>query len=207
MPDRVVAFVDGFNLYHSIAIPSFRKYRWLDLKELVKHFLRRNEKLDALNYYTAFATWRSQQSIDRHRAYVSALESTGVKVIKGKFLQKERSCPLCKQKFQAHEEKFTDVNIALGILSTCIQNRADSIYLLSGDNDLIPALLTVRKLYPTVELNVLLPINAQAKHLVTQCRQNGFRYSKITEKHLAATQLPNSIIQPHITLQRPTHWQ
>ena len=78
MPKRVVAFVDGFNLYHSISKPRFRKYCWLDLKKLVTHFLRSNESLDALHYYTAFATWRSQDSMSRHRAYISALESTGV---------------------------------------------------------------------------------------------------------------------------------
>lgn len=206
MPDRAVAFVDGFNLYHSIATSRFKKYRWLDLKSLVNHFLRKNERLDALNYYTAFATWRSQESIDRHRAYVSALESTGVNVITGKFLRKERSCPLCEQKFQAHEEKFTDVNIALGILSTCIQNEADSIYLVWGDNDLIPALLAARKLYPTVKLNVLLPLNARAKHLKTMCAQNGFRYSKITEEHLAEAQLSDQIHLPKIILSRPSRW-
>ncbi len=206
MSKRVVAFVDGFNLYHSISMPRFRKYRWLDLKKLVTHFLRSNESLDTLHYYTAFATWRSQDSMSRHRAYISALESTGVNVTLGKFLQKTRSCPLCGGSFSAHEEKFTDVNIAVGILSACIQGKADVITLISGDNDLVPALEAAKLLYPQIDFTVLFPLGARVKSLTTLCTQNGFRYAKISEKHLANAQLPEVISLPKITLQRPAHW-
>jgi hypothetical protein len=39
--NRVIAFVDGFNLYHSLADnPDYHKYKWLDIRKLIEIFGR-----------------------------------------------------------------------------------------------------------------------------------------------------------------------
>jgi hypothetical protein len=38
--EKVIFFIDGFNLYHSIANEKrFNKYKWIDLSELAKNFI------------------------------------------------------------------------------------------------------------------------------------------------------------------------
>lgn len=41
----------------------------------------------------------------------------------GKFKEKDRSCNICSSMWNAHEEKETDVNIALYILDEAYQNH------------------------------------------------------------------------------------
>ena len=37
---RLVAYVDGFNLYHGLKAVYGRRYHWLDLQALVRSLLR-----------------------------------------------------------------------------------------------------------------------------------------------------------------------
>ena len=73
---RLMFFVDGFNLYHSLqkAPPFIRnkkhyqKYKWLDIRKLCERFLEKDEKIVAIKYFTAFALWRPD-SYKRHEQY------------------------------------------------------------------------------------------------------------------------------------------
>jgi uncharacterized LabA/DUF88 family protein len=101
---------------------------------------------------------------------------------------------------------MTDVNIAVNIIKTCVQSACDSVYLLSGDNDLVPALETAKELCPDIRIRVLLPINAKAKKLMTACRKNNFKYMHIKEQHLAESQLPDPVIIGDKVYPKPLHW-
>ena len=37
--EKVIFFIDGFNLYHSLVNKRFNKYKWIDLSELAKNFI------------------------------------------------------------------------------------------------------------------------------------------------------------------------
>jgi hypothetical protein len=66
---RVSFFIDGFNLYHAIAAEErFRPYRWLDLTKLAKCFVRPQDNLTTVFYFTALATWDADK-VARHRAH------------------------------------------------------------------------------------------------------------------------------------------
>lgn len=164
---RSAFFIDGYNLYHSLdSAPRFRRYKWLDLRKLALGFsVPPYEELRAVRYFTAFADWRPASSA-RHRMYVSALETVGVETILGRFQEKQLTCRApngCGKTFLAHEEKMTDVNIAVSIVESCVADRFDVIYLVSGDNDLVPALEAVRRLSSKTKITVVLPIGARAK--------------------------------------------
>jgi hypothetical protein len=45
MTDRVVAYVDGFNLYYELRADHGRRHRWLDLQLLVERLLKANQEL------------------------------------------------------------------------------------------------------------------------------------------------------------------
>ncbi len=66
----------------------------------------------------------------------------------GVFKAKDRACRNCESAWTDHEEKETDVNIALHLLRDAHQDRFDRALLISGDSDLVPAVRMVRALFP-----------------------------------------------------------
>ena len=213
-------FIDGFNLYHSIdAKRNLKKYKWLNLWSLCELLLEANEEIAELYYFTAYTYWNLPR-MQRHKNYVELNELHGCRVIFGKFQEKSRksrvSCnqpcqqnplgPFCEKEYLAHEEKMTDVNLAISILKACIGGSCDAIYLLSGDNDLVPALEAVKELYPNIRIRVRLPIDAKAKKLMGICKKNNFKYMRIKENHLKSAQFPNPAIFNGRVFQKPNHW-
>ena len=61
-------------------------------------------------------------AVQRHNKYITALESEGIKIIKGYFSKKKKLCRVQGCNFQGNkyfdirEEKQTDINIALSLL-------------------------------------------------------------------------------------------
>jgi cobalamin biosynthesis Mg chelatase CobN len=116
---KVMFFIDGFNVYHSLqtydlhtkTLP-FRKYLWLDFYSLAERFTRKQDNLVGVYYFTAYATWKPH-SVKRHRVLIDALRSKGVQVVEGRFKNKDGYCKKCGAKFINKEEKQTDVNIAV----------------------------------------------------------------------------------------------
>lgn len=142
-PKRVIAYIDGFNLYH--AIDELRKphLKWVNLWQLCADLLRKNETLEAVHYFSAFATWRPT-AYERHQEYVAALKHAGVQDHMAHFKEKPRSCLKCGATWIGHEEKETDVQIALSILRDTLTNAFDRAILISADSDLAPALKMAR---------------------------------------------------------------
>lgn len=113
---RVTAFVDGFNLYHALDDLGQHHLKWLNLRALCQHFAPQPQfQLDAIYYFSAYATWRVR-AYRRHRGYVTALRAVGVTPILGRFKIKNRQCRRCGTSWQDHEEKETDVKMALRLL-------------------------------------------------------------------------------------------
>ena len=205
MSQRVIAFIDGFNLYHALdlyvkyRVPGsegmemrmpYHQYKWLDLKKLCQCFLTKGEELVTAYYFTALATW-SPEKMERHTRYMRALEWTGVKVVHGAFREKEVYCTHCKTTFVKHEEKRTDVNIAIHLLGLAQANAYDRALLMTGDSDLIPAVEWVRAQYPQKRISVIVPI---ARPVTKHLRLVANDHAKIKEDHLRRCQLPSTIM-------------
>ena len=202
---KAAFFIDGFNLYHSIDNDArLRKYKWLNLWQLCSSLLMPNDMISEVSCFTAYTDWNAERKA-RHMDYVAINEAAGCQIILGKFLQKDRVSMVecgtpclptvtqrfCKKKYVAHEEKMTDVNIAVAIVKACALGTCEAIYLVSGDNDLVPALDTARQINPNVRLRLIIPINARAKNLMRVCQTHSYKYAHIKEKHLAAAQFPD----------------
>jgi len=84
------------------------------------------------------------------------LESVGIKKEMGDFKEKYinscRCCNLNLKKYdlnlKRHEEKNTDVNIAITLLELAIMDQFDKCFVLSSDNDFRPVIKRVKELYP-----------------------------------------------------------
>lgn len=153
---RIIAYVDGFNLYHAIHELNRPALKWLDLQALITSFARAGETVAEVNYFSAYATWR-RHAYQRHIEYVKALEHTGVTCIMGHFKSKQRTCRSCGAVWTQHEEKETDVHIAARIVVDACQDRYDRAMLITADSDLVPALDIVKERFPKKQLFVVTP--------------------------------------------------
>jgi uncharacterized LabA/DUF88 family protein len=193
---KVMAFVDGFNLYHALEKFErgkdeadklrFQKYKWLCVKSLIKIFIRSNEEeLIRVRYFTTWPTWDEAKRL-RHLTYVNALKQTGVEVILGEFKPKTVECrAFCYKEFALYQEKQTDVNIAIKMIASA--SVYDKLILLTADSDQVPALKLIKQVHPDKTLAVLPPIARGSKELSAVTDQS----FAMTEDHLRACQLPN----------------
>lgn len=154
---RASFFIDGFNLYHAIKRLDGPHLKWLDLMALMRRQIQpRSEAIAGVHYFSAYAHWWPHRKA-RHEQYVAALECTGVEVVMGQFKVKDRRCPACKHSWRGHEEKETDVNIALWLLDGAYRDTYDRAYLVSRDSDLVPAVKMVRSKFPHKEVYIVAP--------------------------------------------------
>ncbi len=186
---RVSLFVDGFNLYHSVKFNP--RYKWLDIRALFAATFPHLSTNLTVYYFTALAHWLPK-SMSRHNVFIRALRTTGVKCIYGNFKPKDRYCPLCGRYYEAHEEKESDVNLAVQLVSLAYRDEYDIGIILSGDNDLSPAIQEVKAYFPSKRIGVLLPINRRAQKLKSVADFN----AKITVGLVEASLFPDVIITP-----------
>lgn len=195
---RATLVVDGFNLYHSIDSLNDNRLKWVSLVTLGQTIIRsRTESLDQTGYFSAIAHHRAAKDPDspaRHTTYISALEAIGAKVILGNFKRKNRRCLNCKTSWVSHEEKETDVNIALWLLLATVRHSADVIYLLSADTDLVPAVQTARAENPQIEFVGVFPpaLARNTKQLQTACHRD----IRLTQNHITKARLSDPVIAP-----------
>jgi uncharacterized LabA/DUF88 family protein len=196
---RVLALIDGFNLYHSLSNfergvdaadrARFQKYKWLCFTSLIKRFVApHNEELIGVEYFTAYPTWDDAKRL-RHATFVSAQRLRGVRVTMGEFKRKTVLCyAQCKQEFSVNVEKQTDINIATTMIDRAAEY--DKLLLLTADSDQVPAIRLLKKLYPNKTVAMVFPVGRSSKELKQACDRQSF---SITEEHLAQCQLPNPI--------------
>ena len=161
--NRIDFFVDGFNLYHSLASnPSYYKYKWLNLDRLARCFITSHDKVEKVFYFTTYAT-RDQAKLVKHQIYVKALQFIGVEVVFGAFRYVDKTCRVCHKQYKTFEEKQTDVNIAIKLFQTAVQDLWDTAVIVSGDSYLIPAIEAVKNTFPTKRIGLVIQIEGAQK--------------------------------------------
>jgi hypothetical protein len=55
-PERIAAFVDGFNVYYGLRDKGFQRFYRLDYRALVETFVRATETLVYVKYFTSRVT-------------------------------------------------------------------------------------------------------------------------------------------------------
>ncbi len=211
---RYCFYVDGFNVYHALndnchssdknpgtSDYKYRKYKWLDYKKLAVNTVGPLDTVVKVYYFTAFAKWR-RDSVLRHKSYIKVLRSTGVEIVQGRFMRKNIRCHNCNTDFLTHEEKGTDVNIALQIAQDAIDDIYDRAIIISSDSDLLPAIRTVHKYAPDKEVGVMFPIGRNSYHL-----KDGADFRrKMSERLLKTSQFDDSMQVGSSIITRPGHW-
>ncbi|MGI9461245.1 MAG: NYN domain-containing protein [Alphaproteobacteria bacterium] len=143
---RIIAYIDGYNLYHGIKKCGDKKLKWVNLKSLCQSFCKDGKILKGVNYYSAYAGWLGKKNYERHYAYVQAIASTGVKDFMSNFKKKPVKCKICGEIFSRYEEKETDVKMAIQIVADAYEDKFDCAMLVTGDTDFIPTMKHIKKL-------------------------------------------------------------
>ena len=187
---RVACFIDGFNLYHAITKLGRNELKWVNLRQLMEQFIDPNShEIVAVYYFSAFAYWLPGAT-KRHQAYIDALRFYGVTPVMGRFKEKELSCKRCGRAWIAHEEKQSDVNIAVWMVREAYRDNYDEAFLVSQDSDLVPALEFIRELPKQRKIKIIGPPNRPHSKELSKLST---KLTKIKTVHLERCLLPAEI--------------
>jgi uncharacterized LabA/DUF88 family protein len=191
MTKRAIFYVDGFNLYHAIADLGKPHLKWFSLRDYAAFVTAsQNEQLVKVHYFSALASHKAPDVVGRHQTYLRALKSTGVEYTLGKFKDKPRKCLNCQTKWTAHEEKETDVNIAIQLIADAIDGSMDVAYVISGDSDLSPAVRLVQSRFSAIEF---VPIAPPSRRHASELLGLSRRSLKLAPVALERNRLPETI--------------
>lgn len=154
--NRVVVYVDGFNLYFGMVESGLNNCKWLDINKLIADSITSNQQVVAIKYFTSRVS-NNPPKQKRQTLYLEALETTGVKIIYGLYKAKEIECNNCGHAWQISNEKMTDVNIATHMLADAFTDIYDTAILISGDSDLVPPIKAVHQHFPSKAVSVFFP--------------------------------------------------
>ena len=149
---RLISYVDGFNLYFGIQSKGWCRYYWLDLAGMCRGLLKPGQTLGQCHYFTArIRTDGRSQDARRQAIWLGALATRAdITCHFGHYLPKQRRCGACGVTWISHEEKMTDVNIATQLLIDAFEDRFDTALIISGDSDLTTLIRRVKKLSVTI---------------------------------------------------------
>lgn len=154
--ERVIAYIDGFNLYFGMREAGFDQCRWLNVKKLVESLLQPNQELVGVKYYTSRVS-NNPDKQKRQSTYLDALGSVGVEIYYGNYQDNNIECKRCGNVWKSAKEKMTDVNIATAIIVDAFKENYDMAMLISGDSDLTPPIKEVHNLFKNTRVFIAFP--------------------------------------------------
>lgn len=131
--------MDGFNFYYGLRKKRWRKYYWLDMVKLFESFMRPNQELVAVKYFSARVE-DDGKSLRQNAFFQANQMNPKFKLILGKYLRKKFKCKNCDFLNDTYEEKESDVRIATQIVADAFRKNCDISIVVSADSDMIPAM-------------------------------------------------------------------
>ena len=201
---RVIAYVDGFNLFFGMKESGWQQFYWLNVCQLAENILPPNSVLTAVKYFTARVVSPDDKR-KRQGSYLEALQAqTQCVIIHGKYQLEENYCRSCFSHYSVPKEKMTDVNIAVTMMEDAFLSRFDIALLVSGDSDLTPPVSSVLRIFPEKSVIVAFPPRRFSADLKTAASGS----FNITRVNLRDSQLPDEITKSDgYVLRRPSKWR
>lgn len=204
MTKRVIAYIDGFNLYYGLRAKGWKWAYWLNLRQVALHLLKPSQTLVATKYFTSIVT----APPDKNRRQATFLEALGTlpdfSIYYGHFLADTITCRQCGHTYTTHHEKMTDVNIATELLSDAFADCFDVALLISADSDLVGPIQRVRSLFPNKRVVVVFP-PARHSNVLKQVTHACLHLDRAT---LVKSMFPDQVVKPDgFVLHRPPQWR
>ncbi len=202
---RVIAYIDGFNLYYGLKERGWERFLWLDLPVLARSLIKKQQDLIQTKYFTSrIATPASKQK--RQSIYLEAVKAhcgNHLKMYFGYYQFDPWKCDSCGRLEKVPSEKKTDVNIAVEIMTDAFSGLFDTALIISADGDLVPAVLAVKRLFPDKRIVIAFP---PKRHSVELKREAHASFT-IGRARFPQAQMPETVIKPSgIELSRPKKW-
>jgi uncharacterized LabA/DUF88 family protein len=201
--DRVIAYIDGYNLYFGLREKGWKRFYWLNLQKLAEQFLKSNQKLLETKYFTTIVKYPDDKRL-RQQAFLEALQTLpNFSFFYGHFLADPVTCRQCGHTYTTHHEKMTDVNISVELLKDAFQDRFDIAFLVSADSDLVSPVRTVRQLFPKKKVISIFPPGRFSLAL----RKVSTGILHIGHVELSKSLFPEQVIKDGVILERPASWR
>lgn len=201
---RVIAYVDGFNLYHGLRAKHWKRFYWLNIPALARQLLKPDQQLVFTKYFTSVVKDPADKR-QRQAVFLEALKTLpDLRIFYGQFLEDPVTCRKCGHTYTTHHEKMTDVNIAVEMLADAYQDRFDLALLLSADSDLVGPVKTVQRLFPVKRVVVVFPPERSSFAL----QKAAAATLHIGHNELSKSQFPDTVVKSAtVSLHRPTEWR
>lgn len=201
---RVLIYIDGFNLYFGLREKQWKNFYWLNIQKLGENILNKEQKLIEVKYFTSRISFPPDK-VKRQGTFIEALETlTNVKIYYGNYQSNKSVCKKCGFTSMIPSEKMTDVNIAVELLSDAYENKFDTAILISADSDLIAPINTVHRLFEEKRIVVAFP---PARHSFALKEAASASFT-IGRKKLANSLFPDNVKKSDgYILKRPERWK
>ena len=137
---KVIIYVDGFNFYYGLKKNrKWRRYYWLDIVKFFEMFMRPNQELVCVKYFSAKPA-NIDKALRQNAFFQANKENPKFRLILGKYLHKTIQCYNCGYQISTFEEKESDVRIATQIVNDANNHNCDVAIVVSADSDMIPAI-------------------------------------------------------------------
>jgi uncharacterized LabA/DUF88 family protein len=132
-PERAIILIDGSNFYFKLRDIHLHKLLTFDFTRFAQSLIGKSTHVNAIYYVGKVrtdGTAKTQELFNNQRKLLAHLRKHKFRYSLGYLLKSEG----------VFHEKGVDVNIAVDMLVATYENLADTIYLVSSDTDLIPAI-------------------------------------------------------------------
>jgi uncharacterized LabA/DUF88 family protein len=201
--EHVIAYVDGYNLYHGLRDSKMRRFYWLNIQELMQQFTKPHQTLVTTKYFTTVVKTPADKRIRQSKFLDSLRTLRNFSIFYGHFLSDNIVCRNCGYAYTTHHEKMTDVNISVELMKDAFEDLFDVAFLLSADSDLVPSIRAVRGLFNHKRIVAIFPpgrFSTAIKHAA-----NGVLH--IDHVMLAKSVFPDEILKDGVVIRRPEKWR
>lgn len=202
MPERVVAYIDGFNFYFGLREKGWQKYYWVNPWLLCKCLLIAHQSLGEVKYFTSRVRG-DKDKVSRQDTFLRAIRTEpAVTVRYGRYGNREYTCHACNHSGLLPAEKMTDVRIACEVMSDAHRDIFKTALLVSGDRDLVPIAEFINQRSLDKRIVIAFPPMRRCSDY-----QGKASVIHITEKMLQASLFPDEIVLPNGSkITKPSKW-
>jgi uncharacterized LabA/DUF88 family protein len=200
--ERIIVYIDGFNLYFGMEELRIGGVKWLNLRKLVEKLLKPNQELISINYYTSRVI-NNPNKEKRQAIYLDALKTQNINIVYGQYKDNTIWCKKCNHNWNVSKEKQTDVNIATDMMIGAFQDLYDTAFLITGDSDLVPPVSAIHSNFPSKRVFIAFPPNRHNTSLKNVAKGS----MMIGKNNIKTSQFPDTVITDKgFSLIKPGLW-
>lgn len=190
---RAAFYIDGFNLYHAIDEMGKGHLKWLNYWLLCEKILNDPSEAVVKVVWCTAKNKKNPAKGERHDRMVTAQRLAGVNIKLGHFVNEDKDCRTCQEKWVHPTEKEGDINVAINLLRDAFRNEYDHAYLVTADTDQAATVRMFMKEFEEKEITIVAPPGRKrSEHLHDISK----RTLQLTEDMLEWAVMPAIIISP-----------